>query len=100
VADPATFAAFKPRVAIMSNGVKKGGSLDAYQALHHAPGLEDVWQLHLSAAAGDSNFDPMYVANLDETTANWIKIVANADGSFRVLNPRTGDSKLYPSRRR
>jgi hypothetical protein len=66
----------------------------------HVPGLEDVWQLHLSAAAGDSNFDPMYVANLDETTANWIKIVANADGSFRVLNPRTGDSKLYPSRRR
>jgi competence protein ComEC len=100
VADPAIFAAFKPRVAIMNNGVKKGGSLEAYQALHHVPSLDDVWQLHLSAAAGDSNFNPRYVANLDETTAHWIKIEANADGSFRVLNPRTGDSKLYPTTRR
>jgi competence protein ComEC len=100
VADPATFAAFKPRVAIMNNGVKKGGSLETYQALHHVPSLEDVWQLHLSAAAADSNFGPMYVANLDESTAHWIKIVASADGSFRVLNSRTGDSKPYPPRRR
>ena len=100
VADPATFAAFKPRVAIMNNGVKKGGSLETYQALHHVPSLEDVWQLHLSAGAGDSNFGPMYVANLDESTAHWIKIVANADGSFRVINSRTGETKLYPSRPR
>jgi competence protein ComEC len=99
VADPATFAAFRPRVAIMNNGTQKGGSLEVYQALHHVPGLEDVWQLHLSAAAGDSNFAPTYTANLDETTAHWIKLVANADGSFRVLNPRTGDSKLYTPRR-
>jgi competence protein ComEC len=99
VADRATFAAFRPRVAIMNNGTQKGGSLEVYQALHHVPGLEDVWQLHLSAAAADSNFAPTYAANLDEVTAHWIKLVANADGSFRVLNPRTGDSKLYPPRR-
>jgi competence protein ComEC len=96
----ATFAAFNPRVAIMNNGTKKGGALATYQALHEVQGLENVWQLHRSDDAGDSNFGADYVANLDETTAHWIKLAAEADGSFRVVNPRTGDSKLYPPRRR
>ena len=100
VADPATFAAFKPRVAIMNNGVKKGGALATYQALHHLTGLEDVWQLHLSAAAGDSNFPAQYVANLDESASNWIKLVANSNGSFRVFNQRTEEWQDYAPRRR
>ena len=98
VADPATFAAFKPRVAIMNNGVNKGGARTTYQALHQMPGLQDVWQLHLSAEAGDSNFAPPYVANLDESTAHWIKLVAREDGSFRILNQRTGEWKEYRAR--
>ncbi len=92
----ATFAAFTPRVAIMNNGPTKGGALPTYQALHRVPGLEDVWQLHGSEAAGESNFSAQYVANLDERAAHWIKITANKDGSFRVLNQRTGGSKSYP----
>jgi competence protein ComEC len=95
VADPATFSAFRPRVAIMNNGLKKGGALVTYQALHQVRSLEGVWQLHLSAEAGDSNFAPEFVANLDESTAHWIKLVARADGSFRVLNRRTGKWKDY-----
>ncbi len=89
-ADPATFAAFRPRVAIMNNGVSKGGARATYQLLHGVPGLEDVWQLHLSAEAAESNFPDGYVANLDERSAWWIKLVASRDGSFRILNPRTG----------
>src|SRR5215472_13023714 len=96
VADPATFAAFRPRVAIMNNGVSKGGARTTYQALHQVAGLEDVWQLHLSAEAGDSNFAPPYVANLDESAAHWIELVAREDGSFRILNQRTGEWKAYP----
>jgi competence protein ComEC len=99
-ADPATFAAFKPRVAIMNNGLHKGGALATYQALHQVPGLEGVWQLHSSAAAVDSNFAASNIANLDESTAHWIKLVASADGSFRVLNQRTGEWKRYPARGR
>lgn len=99
VADPATFAAFRPRVAIMNNGLSKGGARTTYQALHQVPGLEDVWQLHLSAAAGDANFTAPYVANLDESTARWIELVAQADGSFRVLNQRTGKWKEYRARK-
>ena len=94
-ADPATFAAFKPRIAIMNNGLKKGGALVTYKALHRVQGLEDVWQLHLSEAAGDSNFAPKTVANLNESSAYWIKLVAKADGSFRLFNQRTGEWTNY-----
>jgi len=95
VADPATFSAFKPRVAIMNNGVKKGGAQTTYQALHHVAGLEDVWQLHKSDAAGDSNFPAERVANLDESTAFWIKLTAAKDGSFHVVNARTHEEQAY-----
>jgi len=96
--DPATFAAFKPRVAIMNNGLKKGGAKATYDTLHHVTRLEDVWQLHRSEAAGDSNFPAGRIANLDESTAHWIKLSAAEDGSFRVLNGRTGELKSYPAR--
>lgn len=97
---PGTFAAFKPRVAIMNNGMTKGGASLTYQALHKASGLEDVWQLHRSVDAGDSNFAPEYIANLDESTWHWIKLVATEDGSFRVYNQRTGEWKSYAPRPR
>jgi competence protein ComEC len=97
-ADPATFAAFRPRVAIMNNGLKKGGARSTYETLHHVPGLEDVWQLHWSQAAADQNFPAGRIANMDESTAHWIKLSATDDGSFRVLNGRTGEEKTYPAR--
>jgi len=95
---PATFAAFKPRVAIMNNGMKKGGAQTTYQALHAVSGLEDVWQLHASADAGEANFAADRIANLDESTAHWIKVVAKKDGSFRVFNQRINSSKNYAPR--
>jgi len=94
-AELATFTAFRPRVAIMNNGLKKGGALPTYELLHRVPGLEDVWQLHRSDAAGDSNFAPRQIANLDESTAHWIKLDANPDGSFKITNGRTGETKNY-----
>src|SRR5262249_49135042 len=75
-ADPATFAAFKPRIAIMNNGLHKGGAPATFNTLHHVSGLENVWQLHTSADAGDGNFPAAYIANLDESTTSWIKLVA------------------------
>jgi beta-lactamase superfamily II metal-dependent hydrolase len=95
-----TIAAFQPRIAVMNNGTTKGGALVTYQALHHVPGLEDVWQLHASKYAGDSNFPAPFIANLDEGSAYWIELIANEDGSFRVHNPRTGEWKNYKSRPR
>jgi competence protein ComEC len=97
VSVPETFAALKPRVAIMNNGVSKGGARVTYQALHQVSGLENVWQLHASADAADANFRSPYIANLDESTGYWIKLVGSEDGSFRVLNQRTGEWTSYAS---
>jgi competence protein ComEC len=96
--DPAIYAAIEPRVAVENNGLKKGGSRETYELLHHVAGLKDVWQLHLSQKAGDANFALERIANPDESTAYWIKLSANKDGSFRVLNGRTGLWKSYPAR--
>lgn len=97
-ADPAIYAAIEPRVAVENNGLNKGGSRETYELLHYVPGLKDVWQLHRSAKAGDMNFAPEQIANPDESTSYWIKLSANEDGSFRVLNGRTGLWKSYPAR--
>jgi competence protein ComEC len=96
-ADPAIFAAFKPRVVVMNNGLKKGGAKNTYEALHHVAGLADVWQVHKSDAAGEQNFADDHIANLDESTGYWIQLSAQADGSFKVVNGRNGQSKSYPA---
>ena len=47
--------AVAPRVAIMNNGAKKGGSPEAWQIIRSSPGLEDLWQLHFAVAGGKEN---------------------------------------------
>jgi hypothetical protein len=38
------------------------------------------------------------IANLDTTTAAWLKLSAKRDGSFSITNGRTGQTTLYPKR--
>jgi competence protein ComEC len=97
--DPAIFSGFHPRVAILNNGVRKGGARNTYETLHQVGDLQDVWQLHLSQHAAELNFAAPFVANLDESTAFWIKLEAQRDGSFEIVNGRTGISKRYERRR-
>jgi 4-alpha-glucanotransferase len=59
----------------------------------------DGWQLHRSNNAGVQNFPDDRIANLDESTAHWIKISARDDGSFTVTNARTGSTHRYGSRK-
>lgn len=96
-ADPATLAAFRPRVAILDNGATKGAGPEMLAALHGARDI-DTWQLHRSVLAGAENFPEDRLANLDETTAHWIKVSAKDDGSFRVTNGRTGHIVSYVAR--
>ena len=97
-ADPATFAGIAPRIAILNNGVTKGGSPEVLAALHQARGLEDAWQLHRSLPPGPRFFSDDHIANLDESTAYWLKVSAKTDGSFLVANGRTGEAKAYGPR--
>jgi competence protein ComEC len=98
-ADPATFAAFRPRVSIVNNGAVKGGAPELFKTLHASPDAGDAYQLHRSQNAGVENFADERIANLDTSTAHWIKVSANADGSFAVTNGRTGATKRYDARR-
>jgi hypothetical protein len=95
-AEPATFAAFKPRVAIVNNGATKGGKPELLQALRQLTG--DTWQLHRSTAAGKDNVADIRIANLDDAAAHWLKLSANSDGSFQILNARTGATTKYQPR--
>jgi beta-lactamase superfamily II metal-dependent hydrolase len=102
-ADPATLSAFTPRVAILNNGRVKGGGAKTFAVLHRASEagpsrLTDVWQLHRSSNEGAQNFADDRIANLDESTAHWLKLSASDDGSFSVTNRRTGETKTYPAR--
>jgi beta-lactamase superfamily II metal-dependent hydrolase len=98
-ADPATFAALAPRAAIFNNGPRKGGHANTLKAARAAIGADDIWQLHRSEIAPSENASQSRIANLDTSTAHWIKIRASRDGAFDVTNGRTGDTKSYPARR-
>jgi competence protein ComEC len=98
-ADPATFAAFRPRVSIVNNGAVKGGAPELFKTLHASPDAGDAYQLHRSQNAGVENFADERIANLDTSTAHWIKVSASADGSFTVTNGRTGATRRYDAHR-
>src|SRR6202158_6331502 len=92
--------AIAPRVAIMDNGAKKGGSPVAWDVIEKSPGLEDLWQLHYSEEGGDAhNVAAPFLANLSGPDAgNYLKMTASADGSFAVFNSRTRETKKYAAK--
>ena len=92
--------ALRPRVAIMNNGSKKGGSPSAWQIVRSSPGLEDLWQLHYAIAGGKENNSPdAFLADTAEFgSGNYIKLSANKDGSFSVFNSRNKFTKTYAAR--
>jgi competence protein ComEC len=115
--------AIRPRVAIMNNGIRKGGEPVVMKTINSSPGLENIWQLHFSQLSGQEYTVPgMFIANIiDEQpaampiapmtppqpgaavdpppvhngTAYWIKVSAEPDGSFSVSNSRNGFTKKY-----
>jgi competence protein ComEC len=97
---PQFMHAIRARVAVMNNGERKGGSPEYWQTVHEAPGLEDFWQIHRSAAGGAEHNSPeQFLANLNETDhGHYIKMSVRADGSFTMTNERTGFTKEYPAR--
>jgi beta-lactamase superfamily II metal-dependent hydrolase len=118
---PAFLDAIKPQVVVVNNGPRKGmGQVDngvksitpggaapyekiAYLRLAKIPGIEGIWQEHLSLLDPDPNHNTSQdmIANLEETVdckGNWIKASVQPDGKFTVTNGRNGFSKTYLSR--
>jgi beta-lactamase superfamily II metal-dependent hydrolase len=91
--------AIHPRVAIMDNGAHKAGSPEAWQTVHDSPGLEDLWMLHTAEDSDAAHNSPAaLIANPAgaATDGVWLKVSAQADGSFFVFNPRNKMAVAYP----
>jgi beta-lactamase superfamily II metal-dependent hydrolase len=99
---PELVGALKAPVMIQANGARKGADPQTWPILRAASGLEDIWQLHYSVAAGPGANPPNdFIANPDGPDGyKWIKISATRNGSFLVTNSRSGFSKRYTRGRR
>jgi beta-lactamase superfamily II metal-dependent hydrolase len=87
----------KPRVAIMNNGARKGGSPAVWKIVSSSPGLEDLWQLHHSVAGGaEANVPEARIANPETPCqGHAIEVSASKDRTMTVKNVRNGVSKTY-----
>ena len=96
---PALVYGIHPRVAIMDNGEKKGGSPATLNTLNSTPGLEALYQLHFATESADKNTAAERIANLQGTdSGNPIEVTASKDGSFSITNTRTKETKLFPAK--
>jgi competence protein ComEC len=98
---PALVHGIAPRVAIMDNGARKGGSPSAWDIIAKSPHLEDLWQLHYSEEGGAAhNVANELIANPDgPDAANYLELIGSPDGSFDVFNSRTQKTKHYAARK-
>jgi beta-lactamase superfamily II metal-dependent hydrolase len=90
--------AIRPTVAIVGNGARKGGDPPSWPILRATEGLEDIWQVHYSAAgAPNTNPPPDFIANLEQGADQFamIQLSVRPDGSYTVTSTRNGFSKTY-----
>jgi competence protein ComEC len=112
-AAPGFLYAIRPQVVIVNNGPRKGlGGPSAgspkpltkhYDRLAKVPGIEGIWQGHLSLFDSDkaSNTSEEMIANLEDSAdckGHWIRASVSPDGSFTVTNSRNGFSRAYRAR--
>jgi beta-lactamase superfamily II metal-dependent hydrolase len=92
--------AISPRVAIMDNGAKKGGTPSAWDIIEKSPRLLDLWQLHFADEGGTAhNVAPDFIANPPgPDDGNYLELTAWRDGNFEVFNSRTKKTKHYRPR--
>jgi len=98
---PKAIYGLAPRVILMDNGPRKGGDPQAWNVYANSPGLEQMWQVHFSMAGGkEHNVPDPFIANLNEGqhTGEYLRVSANADGSFTVYNSRNKYTKSYPAK--
>jgi len=95
---PSLVKGLHAKVAIMDNGARKGGTAEAWDTAHGAPGIGDIWQLHFAVAGGAAHNSPEnLIANPEENPDNafYLKLVAHKDGHFEVTNARNSYTKKY-----
>jgi hypothetical protein len=99
---PVLVHALRPRVAILDNSARKFYEPETFQNVKSSPGFEDYWQMHYYTApeAEKVNSAPDFIANLaDSPDGKWIKVSAQANGTFTVTNSRNNFTKTYKPRK-
>lgn len=88
----------RPRVAISTNGIRKGAEVAAMKVLFSSPGLEDLFQLHFSQLSGQDYTVPgAFIANrFDEEEAS-IPVGAVVRDDVNAALFRTPDGKEAPA---
>jgi beta-lactamase superfamily II metal-dependent hydrolase len=98
---PAHIGSIAPQVVIVNNGPRKGLLPPAYERIAGLPGIEDIWQGHLSLANDAAhNTAQDRIANLEpsaECKGHWLKVTVESDGKYTVTNSRNNVSKTYPA---
>jgi len=100
---PPHLFAIQPQVVIVNNGPSKGLTTPAlYERITKIPGIEGIWQGHLTLANdAQHNTAPDMIANLGSTPeckGYWLKVTVEHNGKFTVMNGRNGFSKSYLAR--
>jgi competence protein ComEC len=94
--------AIQPKVAVMNNGARKGGTPGVFDVLRHSPGLEDIWQLHLALGTSkEINAGEDMIANQGPSancTGNALMVSVDPGGRYTVANQRNGFHKTYEAR--
>ena len=77
---------------------------NAYSRLAQIPGIEGIWQGHLSLLEKDPShrhvgrYDRQIIEDTAECKGHWIKASVEPSGRFTVVNGRNGFSKTYTAR--
>ena len=107
---PAHLYAITPQVVVVNNGPRKGlggptGSSKVrgghYERIAKTPGIEGIWQGHLSLLDKDHNTAENMTANREETAecqGHWIRASVGQNGTYTITNSRNGFSKTYTAR--
>ena len=83
-----------------SPGAEKAAT-SHYERIAKTPGIEGVWQGHLSLLDKDHNTTTDMIANLEDTAecqGHWLKASIAANGRYTITNSRNGFNKTYTAR--
>jgi beta-lactamase superfamily II metal-dependent hydrolase len=96
---PTLIETLAPTVAIMNNGMRKGGAPATVKRLRSVPSIQAAYQLHHNAARDDDNTAPSLIANPGQADGEFIRVRVAPDGSkFTVTIGEHGAERTFESK--